>query len=660
MVSKDREKTARAQDRGPGSQEPKMQTLAQDRSRSTSGEGLQSLSNKLASSPSDTRGLGDNGPRKSNPHNSIIKIPVPTKPSSSSTSNSQLLRKTSSGILKDKKDKDKDKPESSTKSRGAASQSRAGANRGLKGSGSYISQSRSPQQNPPTLYPVSSSKNLRKSDDKKTVRRQFPQGATIHLHRDANEEIKIQECDEKHKRGGVPVTEASQREKSQQRSTKSLLTPSTVPKEPLEHSPISNPPAAQKKRSPKVEIAIEERPTVAKIQKEQEPIEPDDTQIENIEESSTRRVVTVEDEAKSDAECESSPFFNHKQNLINTIKESIQLETIPQSHNFYLFTQKVGSGAFGKVYSAVSILTGETVAIKCLDRKTIKNRAARDKVQREIDIHRRMDHPNVIKLFEVFENEQYIFFVMEFADKGDLLAQIRKTGVLKESAARGIVSQIILGLESCHAKRVLHRDIKLDNILLTNDGCAKLCDFGVSLLMEEGRLAFDQSGTPAYIAPELLRGHGYSGFKADVWNLGITLFTMLTGTIPFQSIDVAQLHELILEGKFNFPEKPELTPQVKDLIRRILVLEPTDRLSLDEVKRHPWFPAGTFTSLETRPSLSDDSTTRKTIIQEIETYGFPRKYIEASIREKTPNHILACYNMLLYKANRNALEAYLK
>lgn len=351
--------------------------------------------------------------------------------------------------------------------------------------------------------------------------------------------------------------------------------------------------------------------------------------------------------------------LSHKAKVIQLLKDSLAMDMMPSSQNFYMFIKKIGAGAFGKVYSAVSFLTGETVAIKCLEKNMIKTSSAKAKVQREIEIHRMMDSFHIIRLLEVFENDTYIFFVMEYADKGDLLGYVRKRGPLTEPQARDIVVQVVLGLESCQSKNVLHRDVKLDNILLTSDGSSKLCDFGISLVMSPGELVFDQSGTPAYIAPELLRGRGYNGFKADIWNLGITLYTMLTGTIPFKCLDVPQLHALILEGDFDFPEEPKLSVEVRDLIRKVLVLDPDDRLSLEEVRQHSWFLPGSFELAATKATaLWEDSKIKSEVIEELETYGFPRKYIEKTLHERTPNLIHACYMMLMLKATRQGLHSY--
>lgn len=342
---------------------------------------------------------------------------------------------------------------------------------------------------------------------------------------------------------------------------------------------------------------------------------------------------------------------NSKSTLIEKITESYQQNLRLSHQNFYrVIPGKIGKGSFGKVYSAISILTGETAAVKCLSMKAIRSKPAYNKVRREIAIHRQLQNSNIVRLYEVFETESNIYFVMEYANNGDLLSMVKK-GYLQESYAKEIISKIILALEYCHSKKVLHRDIKLDNILLSTDGSVKLCDFGISIYMEDDKLEYDQSGTPAYIAPEILKGDGYSGFKADVWSLGITIYTMLTGTIPFHARETDELHALILEGVFDFPNTPKLSPEIKDLLKRILVLDPMARLSLAEVKAHAWFEP-VFAGLEAKHYPFEDQQLDEQVVSEIESYGFPKKLIEDTVLNSAINHIYACYAMLQLKDSR--------
>ena len=141
---------------------------------------------------------------------------------------------------------------------------------------------------------------------------------------------------------------------------------------------------------------------------------------------------------------------------------------------------------------------------------------------------------------------------------------------------------------------MLHRDIKLDNILLDGKGHVKIADFGVSKSVKKGETMFEQSGTPAYIAPEIIRDKGYKGFKADLWSAGVVLFALLFGTVPFKANNMKDLHQQIMKAKYNMKE--EISEQAKDLIRGLLQIDPKKRLSVSQVLKHEWLAGAEFLS----------------------------------------------------------------
>lgn len=183
---------------------------------------------------------------------------------------------------------------------------------------------------------------------------------------------------------------------------------------------------------------------------------------------------------------------------------------------------------------------------------------------------------------------------MELCSGGDLLNYVRKRRRLQESVARAIFRQVVAGLAYCHSKGIVHRDMKLDNILLDARGNVKICDFGVSRLLRSAQETMtEQCGTPAYIAPEILRDKGYRGFGVDVWSLGVCLYAMLYGTVPFKANNMNELHRLILKAKFAFKDelKPGQTPpseEVKGLIRLLLEPNPEKRIEIKALQKHPW------------------------------------------------------------------------
>lgn len=153
-------------------------------------------------------------------------------------------------------------------------------------------------------------------------------------------------------------------------------------------------------------------------------------------------------------------------------------------------------------------------------------------------------------MYEYFETTKHILFVIQLSLGGDLLNYVRKRRQLKEDVAKSVFRQLVEGLRYCHSKNILHRDIKLDNILLSEEGQVKICDFGVSKIVRPGEKMTEQCGTPAYIAPEILMDKGYKGFMADIWSAGVVLYAMLYGTVPFKANNMRELQEMIVEGKY--------------------------------------------------------------------------------------------------------------
>ena len=171
-----------------------------------------------------------------------------------------------------------------------------------------------------------------------------------------------------------------------------------------------------------------------------------------------------------------------------------------------------------------------------IEKSQLKNSTAEKRVLQEIQLLRKLDHRNVVRLLEVFENESAIYLVMEYMDRGDLytLLKAQKKGRLSEIQTKPLFFQILRGLEYIHSQGVLHRDIKLDNILLDQGMNLKICDFGISRTIVTNHKMTEQSGTPAFMAPEIIAGGGYEGFGSDVWSLGVVLYCLLTGTLPFR------------------------------------------------------------------------------------------------------------------------------
>lgn len=205
---------------------------------------------------------------------------------------------------------------------------------------------------------------------------------------------------------------------------------------------------------------------------------------------------------------------------------------------------------------------------------------------------------------------------MELCGGGDLLNYVRKRRRLKEDLAKYFFKQIIEALHYIHQKNIVHRDIKLDNILLDHEGNVKICDFGVSKLVRPGELMTEQCGTPAYIAPEILLDKGYKGYGVDVWSAGVVLYSMLYGTVPFKGNSMNELHKLIIRGNVTF--KDDISEEARDLLKRLLECDPNLRLSTDQILRHEWLK-------DVKDNINIFTETEKEIIRTEFTYNDTRR-----------------------------------
>jgi serine/threonine protein kinase len=193
---------------------------------------------------------------------------------------------------------------------------------------------------------------------------------------------------------------------------------------------------------------------------------------------------------------------------------------------------------------------------------------------------------NVVKIFETYETKKHYCIVMEYICAGDLLSYIKKRGKLTEQVAKFIFKQIILTLQYIHDHNIVHRDIKLDNILIDLDNNIKICDFGVSKEIKNNESMLEQCGTPAYIAPEILLNRGYEGFGVDIWSAGVVLYAMLSGTVPFKGNNIKDLHDLIIKGEYT-PVK-DISKEATHLIKCILEVDPKKRITTKDILVHPW------------------------------------------------------------------------
>ncbi|KAJ9101716.1 hypothetical protein QFC21_003055 [Naganishia friedmannii] len=240
------------------------------------------------------------------------------------------------------------------------------------------------------------------------------------------------------------------------------------------------------------------------------------------------------------------------------------------------------SGTYGSVHIATHRLTGTRCAVKKIPK------ALTAQLTREIHHHRLLHHSNILHLYEVLATENHIWLVSELCTGGELFDYLVERGRLLEGEARRIFGELVVAVGTMHRKGAVHRDLKLENVLLDGECQVKLGDLGFAREWARGqRLLETFCGTTGYASPEMLQGRKYAGGEADVWSLGIILYTLLCGGLPFDDDDEEVMKSLIYKGEYEEPEC--LSEEAKDLIRNILQLEPVKRLSIEEILRHPWF-----------------------------------------------------------------------
>ena len=258
----------------------------------------------------------------------------------------------------------------------------------------------------------------------------------------------------------------------------------------------------------------------------------------------------------------------------------------------YLIQQTLGEGTFGKVKLGIYLPNNEKVAIKVLEKDRMTDKDDQIRVKREFDMLSKFNHPNVILVTEIFESLDSYYSVMEFCEGGELFNYIVEKKRLTEKASSFYYFQIINGLEYIHSLGIVHRDLKPENLLLTKDHLLKIIDFGLSNYFRENEsdLLSTPCGSPCYASPEMVSGKKYDGVKIDIWATGIILFAMLCGYLPFEDKINDVLFDKILECKIEFPDY--LSEEAKDLINKILVVDPEKRITIPQIKKHSFFLKG--------------------------------------------------------------------
>ncbi|XP_061514925.1 MAP/microtubule affinity-regulating kinase 3 isoform X8 [Anopheles gambiae] len=312
----------------------------------------------------------------------------------------------------------------------------------------------------------------------------------------------------------------------------------------------------------------------------------------------------------------------------------------------YKLLKTIGKGNFAKVKLAKHVPTNKEVAIKIID-KTQLNPSSLQKLYREVRIMKMLDHPNIVKLFQVIETEKTLYLVMEYASGGEVFDYLVAHGKMKEKEARAKFRQIVSAVQYCHQKRIIHRDLKAENLLLDSEMNIKIADFGFSNEFTPGSKLDTFCGSPPYAAPELFQGRKYDGPEVDVWSLGVILYTLVSGSLPFDGATLKELRERVLRGKYRIPFYMSTDCEV--LLKKFLVLNPSKRANLETIMKDKWMNMGYEDDelkpyVEPLPDLKDQKRIGKT--EALVAMGYNRQDIEDSLANTMYDDVFATYLLL--------------
>lgn len=350
--------------------------------------------------------------------------------------------------------------------------------------------------------------------------------------------------------------------------------------------------------------------------------------------------------------------------------------------DFYGFGKVLGTGSFGEVRLAWHRLAGVKVAVKTYEKARLTDPSHWKRVQQEIDVLARLNHVNSLRMLETIDTPKRIHIVTDYCSGGNLCTYVKNKGRLTESEARGIFIQLMAGIDYLHSNAVVHRDIKLENILFSDESrtVVRIVDFGFAVVVKDPNKKLRIfCGTPSYMAPEICQRREYIGKPVDVWSLGVLLYAMIVGRFPFSGKTYPDLYKRIIAGQLTFPD--HMSGSARDLVRRMLNVDATRRLTLNMTATHPWVlpgvpaglgpgapsPAAQLLAGASGPAIAPDKTLLTSsdasndifehVLLRCEQLGFARAQMISAVLSRERNACTTAYYLVLSRLGRSASAA---
>ena len=263
-----------------------------------------------------------------------------------------------------------------------------------------------------------------------------------------------------------------------------------------------------------------------------------------------------------------------------------QWNSLPSFIEKYQLSHTIGKGSFSIVKVGQDVETRTRYAVKIIPKSNMHQAADIERFEREVRVILKMNHPGIIKIYDLLADDAFFYLVMELCKGNTLLSVVPKPGTINEAAAKPIFKQVLETIKYIHDQGIAHRDLKLENVLIDESGHIKLIDFGFSRFANPGQMFQTPCGSPAYAAPEVIGGQTYDGRAADMWSCGVVLFCLVTGELPWRAGNQLSVFKQITEGQIDIPK--EVSVECRGLIERLLCPDATLRYTAADAMTHPW------------------------------------------------------------------------